>query len=84
MSREKIIEVMKGPETDFANDRRMKLALTALESAGYAIVPVEPTEKMLYAAGKTRPGNPAPRGGVDWLGKMLPKYYRAMIAAAKG
>lgn len=34
-TREKIIEVMKGPETDFANDRRMKLALTALEAAGY-------------------------------------------------
>lgn len=48
---------------------------------GYALVPVEPNEKMLVAAGAT-PDGVMPRGGVDRLRKLLPKYWRAMIKNA--
>lgn len=44
-------------------------ALSAIEEAGYKIVPVEPTEEMLKASSRSD----ANRAGV---------YYRAMLAAA--
>lgn len=47
----------------------------------YRIAPLVPTEEMLLKAGKS-PSGVSPRGGTDWLGKMLPKYYRAMMTAA--
>jgi hypothetical protein len=49
MSREKIIDVMAEGLIFFENGATAaEAALTALEAAGYAIVPVEPTEKMLH------------------------------------
>jgi hypothetical protein len=48
---------------------------------GWVLVPREPTEEMLLRAGKT-PDGVSCRGGIDWLGKMLPKYYKAMLSAA--
>lgn len=47
----------------------------------HRIVPIEPTEAMLLNAGKS-PAGFSPRGGTDLLGRMLPKYYRAMINAS--
>jgi predicted CoA-binding protein len=54
MSREKIIEVISNTifQSDMEDDCEDIGAsvLTALEAAGYAIVPVEPTEEMAEAA----------------------------------
>jgi len=86
MSREKIIEVMKGPETDFANDRRMKLALTALEAAGFAIVPVEPTPRMLHE-GEGLTDLILPEGFFNTREARqneIKTAWRAMIQSAKG
>jgi hypothetical protein len=55
--------------------------LTALEAAGVRLVPSEPSREMLLKAGAT-PDGVSPRGGTDYLGKMLPKYYAAMLAAS--
>ena len=54
--------------------------ITALESAGYAIVPLEPTEKMLGAY----VGNEAL--GTAWClsADDAAKFYRAMLQAHKG
>jgi len=52
-----------------------RAALTAIREAGYAVVPVEPTEKMLEAGWRILP---------DMLGGDAPgEVYRAMIAAAQ-
>jgi hypothetical protein len=56
-------------------------ALAALEAAGVRLVPSEPSREMLLKAGAT-PDGVSPRGGTDYLGKMLPKYYAAMLAAS--
>jgi hypothetical protein len=54
MSKEKIIEVLIDAlrESQFEEEfrPRSEQILTALEAAGYAIVPVEPTEEMAEAA----------------------------------
>jgi len=52
-----------------------------LDAEGLVVVPREPTWQMLVAAGAT-PNGATPRGGVDWLGGMLPRYWRAMLTAA--
>ena len=52
-----------------------------LEAEGLVCVPSTPTREMLLKAGAT-PDGVSPRGGTDYLGKMLPKYYAAMISAA--
>ena len=56
-------------------------ALAAIEAAGWQCVPREPTVQMFGAAGASS-GGVTPRGGIDWLGRMLPKYWQAMLAAA--
>ena len=48
-------------------------AYDALAAAGFAVVPVEPTEAMVQAAWQREPKHPNPT-----------EAYRAMIAAAKG
>lgn len=53
--------------------------LTALEASGAALVPVVATDAMLQAAGASPDGVSA-RGGIDWLGRMLPRYWAAMVA----
>lgn len=58
-----------------------RAALLALEAAGVRLVPSEPNREMLLKAGAT-PDGVSPRGGTDYLGKMLPKYYAAMLAAS--
>lgn len=60
--------------------RQMRAALAAIRDAGYAVVPVRPTPEMLTAAGASPDGVGA-RGGVDWRGRMLPKYWTAMVTA---
>lgn len=55
--------------------------LAALEAAGVRLVPVEASREMLLKAGAS-PDGVSPRGGTDYLGKMLPKYYAAMLAAS--
>lgn len=54
--------------------RRIKSALNALETAGYAVVPVEATEAMIDAACQID-GGPRPNPEAALI-------YRAMIAAA--
>ena len=71
-----INEPMQGDYLDAAD-----AALTAAAECGWALVPVEATEEMLQAAGAT-PNGVSPRGGIDWLGRMLPRYWAAMLAAA--
>jgi hypothetical protein len=60
---------------------KAKAMLSALEAAGVRLVPSEPSREMLLKAGAT-PDGVSPRGGTDYLGKMLPKYYAAMLAAS--
>lgn len=48
---------------------------------GFVAVPREPTEAMLVAAGAT-PAGVMPRGGKDYMRRMLPLYWQAMIRAA--
>lgn len=55
--------------------------ITALEAADVRLVPVEASREMLLKAGAS-PDGVSPRGGTDYLGKMLPKYYAAMLAAS--
>lgn len=70
-------------------------ALTAIREAGYAVVPIEPTEAMLQGAcEKHRPGQPMSATTPHWRGpewdtdEECPsfvrrrKIYRAMINAA--
>lgn len=56
-------------------------AMGVLAGPGEVVVPRDPTEAMLVAAGKSPDGVSA-RGGTDYLGRMLPRYWAAMIAAA--
>ncbi len=53
-----------------------------LAGDAHRVVPVEPTREMLIAAGAS-PDGVCARGGTDWHGKMLPRYWRAMLAAAQ-
>ena len=71
MSREKIIDVMsEGWDLrPVSIEQRCRGLLTALEAAGYAIVPVEPTQAMMDAL----------EAQWDWT-----EGYRAMIQSAKG
>lgn len=56
-------------------------ALSALTAAGYAAVPVEPTEAMAKAGGDVRPISLGSYEGIGpWMAKIV---YRTMIAAAK-
>ena len=71
-----INEPMKSDYEDAAD-----AALAAIEAAGWQCVPKEPTVQMLGAAGAS-PEGVTPRGGIDWLGRMLPKYWQAMLVAA--
>ena len=78
MSREKIIDVMcEGWDLrPVSIEQRCRGLLTALEAAGYAIVPVEADLKMDVA-------------GIDQMQKDAPniqphRIYRAMIQSAKG
>lgn len=64
-----------------AADAILALLPPASDREGFVLVPVEPTEAMLIAAGAT-PDGVSPRGGKDYLRRMLPKYWRAMLAAA--
>jgi hypothetical protein len=66
-----------------AEDDKVEAVFAAIRKAGWAVVPVEPTEEMLVAAGAT-PCSVSPRGGLDRLRKLLPLYWRAMLAAAPG
>lgn len=52
------------------------------EGGPWRLAPEEPTEEMLVAAGKTPAGGPMPRGGTDTLGRMLPRYWKAMFRRA--
>lgn len=94
MSREKIIDVMAsgifngtfgGTSDPTLADltaalahSQAKDALTALEAAGYAIVPVEPTERMLDAAKRV-----FLYSHVSFNDTLRPAY-RAMLQSAKG
>ena len=83
MSREKIIEVMCDGwvmGAGYSIEGRCKSLLNALEAAGYAIVPVEPTEKMLeYSALNSWQHVESHEGYQNEKG-----VYRAMIQSAKG
>jgi len=72
MSREKIIDVMRESMRRGAiiSDNPAKTLLTALEAAGFVVVPIEPTDEMLDAALEG-----------DWDPQTV---YRAMIQSAKG
>lgn len=59
--------------------RMASASLAALEAAGVAFVPVVATKAMIQAAGAS-PGGVSVRGGIDWLGRMLPRYWAAMVA----
>lgn len=48
---------------------------------GWKLVPIEPTREMLIAAGAT-PDGVTPRGGLDYLGRNLPRYWQAMLSAS--
>ena len=69
----------QGAHIDFAYcQERMGAAIQALEEAGYAITPVEPTQAMLDAAALTESAQPEtqkPAGMED--------IWQAMIAASK-
>jgi hypothetical protein len=75
MDREKVIKVMArslAPHLESPRDNGESVAaaaLSALEAAGFAVVPVEPTEKMMEA------------GLAKWSN--LRDIYAAMLAAAK-
>ena len=58
------------PRADY--DRVARLALAALDAAGLAVVPVEPTRKMIDAL----------NGYAQCIG-YVEEGYRAMLAAAK-
>lgn len=70
-------EVMKiATATDSLSECEVRDVIRVITAAGYAIVPVEPTEAMIRA------------GGMEVIG-MRPfssasSAYRAMLAAAKG
>jgi hypothetical protein len=79
MSREKIIDVMAKGLAEARNVTKIVVAgdfrnaihaLTALEAAGFVVVPIEPTDEMLDAALEG-----------DWDPQTV---YRAMIQSAKG
>lgn len=88
--REKIVEVMARSDATFdgrlyeampRSDRerykdRSSCALSALEAAGYVVVPREPTEAMLEAGNDAR----LPLGTIE---ENTIKTYRAMLAASK-
>lgn len=83
MTRNELIEKMAEAIFDAgyeAGSRTQAIdALSTIEAAGFAIVPVEPTEKMLSAMA---------RSNSDWLSDRGPyprsrRVYRAMLAAAK-
>ena len=66
---------------DEAADAAVAALRAWLEAEGLVCVPSTPTREMLLKAGAT-PDGVSPRGGTDYLGTMLPKYYAAMISAA--
>lgn len=86
-TREALVEVMLTAMSEHHSGNFAEAAfiveaqLAALEAAGVRLVPVEATEEMLLNAGAT-PDGVSPRGGTDYLGKMLPKYYAAMLSAS--
>jgi hypothetical protein len=70
-----------GAEGERIADAALSVLRQWLADQGLVVVPSTPTREMLLKAGAT-PDGISPRGGTDYLGKMLPKYYTAMIAAA--
>ena len=89
MTREELIEVMakalclwghRATRWEHYKPEAVEV-LAAIEAAGVRMVPAEATRGMLLNAGAT-PDGVSPRGGTDYLGKMLPKYYAAMLAAS--
>ena len=58
-------------------------ALDALAAAGYAVVPIEPTEAMLQGGGRAYDYPSTFMGGASKQSlKTIPRIYSAMIAAA--
>lgn len=67
-----------------SRERAARAALTAIEAAGYVIVPREPTREMLDAAYKaTALTGDFPRGALSARNKMRSRWAAMLAAAAK-
>ena len=71
------------PGEDGHHDELAQAMLDALAAAGYAVVPIEPTEAMLQGGGRAYDYPSTFMGGASKQSlKTIPRIYSAMIAAA--